>query len=208
MTSLTTRGRVAVVVGFVVSAGLCAGAAVALVKAGDHTSTSTLPQVHPTLILPSSSPTPTPSPSARPAPTASPTAAPVATATASASPTRPAATTAARTPRRPTHQATPVPVAVGPAVQAELVPVEGQPGVVRLLVHATSDAGRVVLTSVDWKDGTVVKGASGTSCAAPSGSDCEDFSLTHTYAPGSYDITVVVSNAASSTTVVLHTQVG
>jgi hypothetical protein len=207
VTSLTTRGRVAVVVGFVVSAGLCAGAAVALVKASDHTTTGTLPQVHPTLIFPSSSPTPTPSPTASPTPVASPTAAPVPTASASASPTR-SATATARPTRRATHQPTAVPVAVGPAVDAQLVPVEGQPGVVRLLVHATSDDGAVTLTSVDWKDGVVTKNASGTACDAPSGSDCKDFSLTHTYGPGTYDITVVVSNAVSSTTVVLRTQVG
>lgn len=209
MTSLTTRGRVAVVVGFVVSAGLCAGAAVALVKASDHTTTGTLPQVHPTLIFPSSSPTPTPSPSASPTPAASPTAAPVATGSASASPTR-SATTAARPPRRATHQPTTVPVAVGPAVDAQLVPVDGQPGLVRLLVHATSDAGPLTLTSVNWDDGSKVEtNVPGTACKAPAGGDCEDYTRSHTFSsrPTPYKVTVVVSNGAGSTTVVLETTV-
>lgn len=210
MTSLTTRGRVAVVAGLVVSAGLCAGAAVALVKTSDHSSTTgLLPQLHPTLGLPSG--TPSTAPSATPSPSSAATPAPTATPRASASPTRAAATSSPRATRRPTHQPTLVPVAVAPAVDAELTPVAGQPGTLRLTVHATSADGPLTLTSVDWKDGTVAHDPSGTSCDAAPGGDCQDFVLSHTYTSTgtgkTYDITVVVSNGAGSTTVVLHTTV-
>lgn len=203
MTTLTTRGRVAVVAGFVVSAGLCAGAAVALVKASDHSSTDQLlPQVHPTLVYPTGSPTATPSPSALSTPTATPTPSasvrPTPRATASSSP---------RATRAATHEPTTVPVPLGPAVDASLTPVTGQPGSVSLSVHATSDTGTLTLTSVNWDDGTVVHGADGTPCDAPQGGDCEDYRLAHTYAAGSYDVTVVVSDGSGSTTVVLHLQV-
>lgn len=208
MTSLTTRGRVAVVAGLVVSAGLCAGAAVALVKTSDHSSTTgLLPQLHPTLGLPSG--TPSTAPSATPSPSSTATPAPTATPRASASPTRATATSSPRATRRATHQPTQVPVPVAPAVQAELTPVAGQPGTLRLTIHATSADGPLTLTSVNWKDGSPLESDAGTACDASPGGDCRDYTLTHTYTGTgkSYDITVVVSNGAGSTTVVLHTTV-
>ena len=65
MGSMTTRGRILVVALFVLSAGICATAAVALVTANNDKSDSpqAIPTLHPSLSVPTDQPTGAPSPS-------------------------------------------------------------------------------------------------------------------------------------------------
>jgi hypothetical protein len=200
MGSLTSRGRVAVVLAFLASAGLATGAAVALVNAsdGERTPGTTLPRVNPTLVFPSGTPTP----SARPAP--------VVTATPSAS----AAPSASATPR-PSASSTPSPRAsvAKPSTyleaRASLDPGEGSS--FQLVVTAVDGDDRVVLSSVEWGDGATSGPSAGTLCSAPPGGDCRVFTLDHTYAQASsartYPITVVVTAGEESVELVLKASV-
>jgi hypothetical protein len=186
----------------VASAALCAGAAVALVKASDHSPTKGRQPLAAATPTPSAS---TPAPSATP--TATPTPAPTAT---TAAPTASATPRATSTPSRTTRP-TPEPVDLAPAVELALDPASGDTTtstVFRLDVRATDTAGPLTLSRVSWGDGAVATNVSGRSCTAPAGEVCAFFSVTHTYsAVGSYTVTAVVSDGTLSTTVRIQANV-
>jgi len=190
MGSLTARGRVAVVVAFVLSAGLASGAAVALVKAGDEERTPgrTLPRVNPTLVAPSDQATPAttgaPTPSTAPTPSAAPTASATPSSAPSSAPT-PSSSPKPRAAQGPTYL----------SAKADLVPVSES--AFELVVRATDGDDRVVLSSVKWGDGDAAASSGGARCSAPAGADCRVFSLQHDYAQAAtektYAITVLVT---------------
>jgi len=204
MGSLSARRRAAVVVAFVLSAGLASGAAVALVKAGDEERSPgrTLPRVTPTLISTSERP----SPAASPAPTAttapSPTSAPSVSTSPSAS-ARPAGTASAspkpRAPRGATYL----------SAKADLVPVSES--AFQLVIRATDGDDRVTLSSVKWGDGASASSTGGARCSAPSGADCRVFTLEHAYAQAAtdktYAITVLVTAGKEKVLLTLHAEV-
>lgn len=200
MGSLTARGRALVVVAFVASAALASGAAVVLVKAGDHDRTpgTTLPRVTPTLVFPSGTPTPTPSA------TATPSARPTASVTPSATPS-PTASPAATASRSPRPRETTGPLPDGLRTSAVLDPAEGYittADTFTFTAHATDGEGRIVLEYVKWGDGTTTGPANGTRCSAPAGGDCRDYRATHRYAKAGdpYTITVLFTSGTERAT--------
>ncbi len=190
------------VAAFVASAGLCAGAAVALVKTSDRPTSTTFPQVHPTAVLSTGTPAPAPAPS----PHASATSAPTPAATRSATPAATASAVSTHRPRPVTHEPT-TEALPGPSVHAVLDPASGDidtETVLQLAVHATDVSGPLSLT-VDWGDGTV-ESPVGNACDGAG--DCEDYGDSHTYAhEGTYTVRVIVSNGKQATTVVFHPEV-
>lgn len=190
MGSLTARGRVAVVVAFVLSAGLASGAAVALVKASDEERTPgrTLPRVNPTLVPPSEQATP--ATTAAPTPSAAPTATAAPTASATAGPSSGPTPSASSSPKpRPAQGATYL------SAKADLVPLSQH--AFKLVIRATDGDDPVVLSSVTWGDGETAASSGGARCSAPAGADCRVFTLQHSYvqavAEKTYAITVLVT---------------
>ena len=204
MASLTSRGKAVAGLAFLLSAVLCAGAAVALVRVSDREPSdgTAAPRPQPTLIFGSTSPTPTPK--ATVAVTASPSPAAVATVSPSASPRPSASPTATRSasPRpRATTSPRPEPAA-GLAASALLDPQSGDifpTTPITLKAHATDGQGEIRLRSLDWGDGTVITGGAGKACSAPSGGDCADFAFSHKYAqPGEYDILLQITSGSET----------
>jgi pyruvate/2-oxoglutarate dehydrogenase complex dihydrolipoamide acyltransferase (E2) component len=205
---VTARGRVLVVLAFVVAAALCSTAAVALVLASrdDGSTTRALPTIHPTVLAPSTSPTASPAASAAPSAPASPTAAPSPSASPAASPTTAAAATASPAARRtrttrPTATA-PVP---GLATDATINISKGGTTASTYVVslHATDGNGTIYLRSVSWQAGeTTTLMQRGAACrpAATAPADCRDYTVSHRYdTPGSYLVTLeVVSGSETS----------
>jgi hypothetical protein len=205
---LTSRGRAALVLAFVASGALCAGAAVALVKASDDSGSSprlSLPASHPTLVpgeTTSPEPTATDAPTGAPTPTAS--AAPSLSASASPKPAPTRTTT--RVTRTPAPQASQEPEAqqAGLAADATLDPASGgtTADAYRVAVHATDDASAISKATIDWGDGTS-QALTGTACAHPAGADCRNFtSAAHHYGTAG-DHHISVSITAGDRTVLL-----
>jgi cytoskeletal protein RodZ len=191
--SLTARGRVLVVAAFVLSAALCAGAAVAFVRASNDDSTA--PRA-----LASASPSATPS--EQPTPTATSTPTPTVTPTATAT----AAPTSSPSPRhtatsKPTRTSTRV---KGLSAQASLDLKSGgtTDDVFHILARATDGNGTISLQSLDWGDGSpLVEGGRGSACnpAATAPADCRTFAWSHQYAQaGPYIVTIVFASGAET----------
>jgi hypothetical protein len=204
--SMTTRDRVLVVALFVLSAGICATAAVALVRANNDKSDSpqAIPTLHPTLSAPTEQPTGTPSPSPTASPTPKPTvASPTPTRTATASPS---ASPRAHVTSSPRPSATRTTAAQGLYADATLTPKTPDTTTV-LNAHATDGDGTIRLVSVNWGDGGPVTKTGGTTqCPANPPGDCKDFAFQHTYAgPGTYAVTLTITSSGSiPETQVLH----
>lgn len=199
MGTLTSRGRAALIAAFLASAGLFAVAAVALVANSDHDRTNgSLPRVNPTLIAPSTSPTPEATPTTDG--TASPTATPSTSATAS-----PAATAT----RRPTGGGSSVGTTGGSSgattgkvvtqdveASASVDPSSGATTtatIFKLIAHATDSQGTFRRLVINWGDGTPVETKSGAECSHAVGGDCRNWAAQHKYnSTGSYTITVTV----------------
>lgn len=205
MGSLSRRGRLAVVLGFVLSAGLCATAAVALVSVsnGSPKDTAALPQVHPLLSSPSGSPTPATTIAASVAPAAS----------ASPTPT-PAPTRSAMATSRPSPRVTQGTGAVPDGLRAEAS--IGNAGgattadVIQLVARATDGSSSIRLDSLDWGDGAVVAGGRGTPCTPPAAppTDCRTYSFGHRYAAaGTYQVTLRLTAGMESAVLTLSVQV-
>jgi hypothetical protein len=212
---MTTRGRVLVVAVFVLSAAICASAAVALVVASDEDRQplATLPSVHPTVVFPTDQPT-----SAAPTPSRAPTTA----ATASSSPAATPSPTLSATPSpavRPSSGApspTPVRTPLPPGLFANASVAEasgasaGDP--VHVKAHATDGDGSISLLSLDWGDGSSqVRGGRGTVCSPPAAApaDCRNFAWTHPYAaPGSYTITIWLVSGLERSRLLLPLTIG
>lgn len=208
MASLTSRGKAVAGLAFLLSAVLCAGAAVALVRVSDREPAdgTAAPKLQPTLIFGSTSPTPTPRATA--VVTATPRPTPRATVSPAASP-RPSATATRSASPRP--RATTSPQAERPAGLAASTVLDPQSGdiypttPVTLTARATDGQGDIRLRSLDWGDGTVITGGSGKACPAPRGGDCADFAFTHNFPrAGEYSILLQITSG-SETAVVPYT---
>lgn len=217
--ALSARGRLFVVLAFVLSAALCATAAIALVVASNNKKdkTDAIPTFNPTVVVPTDSPTP--EPSATPTPTLTATATPTASATPAASQAATAsaspAASATRSPSpRATHaspkpSATPVPNPDGLFVDATLDPAGGDTStddLYKLYAHATDNDGTIKLVSVKWGDGTTSTTATSTTeCAASAPGDCKNFYVTHYYkTAGTFDVTLTISSGPHAETSVIH----
>ena len=211
MGSLSARGRLYVVLAFVLSAVLCGAAAIALVKASDDKDKNAIPSFTPTVVVPTDSPTPEPSATPTPTPTVTATATPSATTAASASPT---ATRSSSPSPRATHASpkpskSPATTELGLRVDATLDPTAGDTStddLYKLYAHAVDDDGTIKLVSVKWGDGTTSTTAKTTSeCAATAPGDCKDFYVTHYYkTKGTFDVVVTISSGPYTETRVLH----
>jgi hypothetical protein len=179
---------VLIVIAFVLSAALCATAAVAFVIASrDEDDTKALPRVLPT-VSPTAEPTATPSASPTASPTPAPSATPAATPSATAGPSASPRTSPAPrvTPPAPRPSASRTPPAQGLFVDATLDPAEGNTTtktVFRLFAHATDGDGTISLESIRWDaNGPAVKEGTSKACASTGKGDCRDFAFSHTYA--------------------------
>ena len=197
MGSLSARNRALVVLAFLVSAGLFATAAVALVRTGreDATPSGTLPSTNPTVVFPTDQPSESPTPAATVAPTATatatptPSAAPTPAATASATPK---ATTSPR-PRRTFQSPAPAGLYLDASMNATGGDTYAQQTEFVITARAIDGDGFIELVSLNWGDGTVVTDDTGEQCPAQDGGDCKDWQYSHTYAqPGTYTVTFKV----------------
>jgi hypothetical protein len=203
---LTLRGRILVVLAFIISAALFAGAAVAFVMARNDDSdkkVTTLPSIHPTLVFPTDQPTAAPTESPTPAPT---TPAPTVTVAPTTTPQVTPAATSSPTPRR-TSTARPSPTRTltqGLATSSELNIAKGgtTADTYVITIHATDGDGSVSLKSVSWQAGTSSATQSGTPCAATAPASCRNFTLSHKYTKaGSYLITIEVVSGKENATI-------
>jgi len=196
-----------VVVAFVLSAGLCAGGAIALVKTSANDGKPRAlptPSVSP---LPSEQPTVAPT---TPAPTTSPTPVATATPTVTAVPSPTHTATSSPTPRRTTS---PRPSPTGSTVEglsssASINYATGGTTADHFVVtaKATDGNGTIYLQSIDWGDDPpATLHERGTACSPPATApaDCRKYPEGHDYAAaGSYIITIeFVSGTETS---VLH----
>ena len=205
MGSLTTRGRVLVVVAFVLAAGLCASAAVAFVIASDESSVRTraLPTVSPTA-RPSAAPTPAPTTPA-PVVTASPT--PV-TVTPTPTVTAVPSATVSPAPRRTTSPRPTATSAVVEGLGAEFSLNIGTGGTTDdtyvVTVHAHDGSGTIYLESIDWGDeppATLHERGAACNPPAVAPADCRNYTGSHTYtAAGTYIITIELVSGTENAT--------
>jgi hypothetical protein len=208
VSALTSRGKAVAGLAFLLSAVLCTGAAVALVKVSDREDSEgrAAPRPQPTLVLGSSSPTPTPSPVA--VASSSPTRSPAAAATASPSASPRASATASRSasPRPRTSSSPRTTAPDGLRTSASLDPASGAiypTTAILLKAHSTDGQGDIRLRSLDWGDGTVVTGGTGSACTPPTpGGDCANFSFTHKYAAaGNYNILLQITSGGETSVI-------
>lgn len=200
------RARALAGLAVVVSGGLAAGAGYALHDATkDGGTTTALPaaSAEPTPEV-TAEPTPTPTPSATPSPTPSPTASPTPRATATTAPTPTATPSAAAVTRYPY----PGPTRGYTSLYVESAEVDpandGRHGVT-LKAHAADGDGTILVTSIDWGDGTKSGGEPDPSSCPPHPSPTakpgpyqpepsdRTITATHRYkTAGSYDVVLSV----------------
>ena len=211
MDSLSGRARLLVAAAFVLSAGLFGTAAVAYVVASrDDGPKKAGPTVHPSLILPTTEPSATPTPST--APTASPTPAPSPTAAPSASPAA-ATPSPSASPKPATTSPRPRPTRTttkpGLFVDAVLDPADGDTVATVtdfvLSAHATDGDGTIKLQSVTWGDGTKSTSGKTSECASTGTGDCKDFELHHVYnRTGRFEVYLTITSGPTAEKQVLH----